>query len=98
MLPGCELGCLPMASTRCRIVAPEGPAYKKENQMGQFSTASALAITKEAITAALGSGAIKLVGPVNADHAKKHAEADALYLSTLVNSLFEQIRSNRGAE
>jgi hypothetical protein len=61
--------------------------------MGQFSSASALQITKDAIAAALNSGSIKLIGTGRSDFAEKNANADALYLSTLANSLYEQLKA-----
>lgn len=61
--------------------------------MGQFSSASALQLTKDAITAAMSSGTIKLLGTGGSDFAEKNAKADALYLSTLANALYEQLKA-----
>ncbi|GGD63297.1 hypothetical protein [Caballeronia grimmiae] len=69
-----------------------------EEIVGRFSTSSALAITKEAITAALQDGTIKLLGTGSKQLAEENAKADALYLATLANSMFEQLNRDASAE
>jgi hypothetical protein len=64
--------------------------------MGQFTRSGASQITKDAIVAALSSGSIKLLGTGGKDWAEGNAKADAKYLSTLANTLHEQLLS--GAE
>jgi hypothetical protein len=66
--------------------------------MGQFSSSGAGQLTKEAISAALSSGSIKLLGPGSAIQAENNGKTDALYLSTLLNSLYQQLKSNNAAD
>lgn len=66
--------------------------------MGQFSSGSAVQITKEVVAAAFSHVGAKLLGPGNSSVAEANAKADALYLSTLLNELYAKLKTERGAE
>jgi hypothetical protein len=59
--------------------------------MGQYYGSTATAVAREAVSAALQSGAVKLLGPGHADSAEANAKADATYLATLLNNLLTEI-------
>ncbi|WP_140994438.1 hypothetical protein [Burkholderia vietnamiensis] len=60
--------------------------------MGQFSSSGAGQLTKEVITAAFSEVGAKLLGPGSSSFAEANAKTDALYLSTLINELYAQLK------
>jgi hypothetical protein len=61
--------------------------------MGKFNGEFAAVLAKEAVTAALQSGTIKLLGTGNQLVADANAKADAKYLSTLVDEIYSQLKA-----
>ncbi|MFP4889301.1 hypothetical protein [Paraburkholderia sp. EG304] len=66
--------------------------------MGQFSSSGAGQLIKEVVSAAFSSGGAKLIGPVTPAHAEANAKADAIYLSTLINNVYAQLKGNSSHE
>lgn len=56
--------------------------------LGDEAIETAVALAK----AALDGGAIKLIGATSESRAESHGAADAKYLATLFNHLYDQIR------
>ncbi|MFM0218266.1 hypothetical protein [Paraburkholderia caledonica] len=66
--------------------------------MGQFSSSGAGQLTKEVIAAAFSQVGAKLIGPGNSAMAAQNAKTDALYLSTLINELYAQLKGPNRTE
>ncbi|PQV50984.1 hypothetical protein [Paraburkholderia sp. BL21I4N1] len=61
--------------------------------MGTFYGSTATAVVREAVSAALNNGSIKLLGTGNPDNAELNGKSDAAYLATLLNELHEQLKA-----
>jgi hypothetical protein len=62
--------------------------------MGMYYGSEATKTAADVVTAALGSGALKLLGPTHQDDVQVYAKADAAYLAALINQLAEQLKAD----
>jgi len=61
--------------------------------MGTFYGSDAGKAALQTVSAALQSGAVKLLGPTHQDDAETFAKADALYLATVMNELAAKLKA-----